>query len=109
MVLPALPRERVCGRPLRVGDAFFDSVVAIVAHQADAAGAPKALRPHDDLVPELRQPVRGGAGKSTLQTQAARERRVRGDRVRLPVGDEARLFDAGLWLHVENAEEASDF
>jgi len=68
MVLPALPAECVCGRPSRVGGAFFDSVVAIVAHQAAATGTPKALRPQDDLVPELRQRVRGRAGKSTLQT-----------------------------------------
>jgi hypothetical protein len=64
---------------------------------------------HDGLVPELRQRVRGGAGKSSLQTQTARERRVPGERVRLTVGDEARLFDDGLRVYVKNAEEASVF
>jgi hypothetical protein len=34
---------------------------------------------------------------------------VRGERVRLTIGDEARLFDGGLRVHVENAEEASIF
>jgi hypothetical protein len=30
--LPRVISERVCGRPSRVGGAFFDSVAAIVAH-----------------------------------------------------------------------------